>query len=120
MPDDFETTHASQNDIRDLIRWYMVGHAVGACILFLVVIIYFPSMPDSPPTASAMAKVERTPQKFTDSVKALLLDKNVMMCTIAFAMSTGIQVNWQCVMPMNFEPLGVDQRQSGCKLMLAR
>ena len=94
-----------------LVWWYMVGLAATSVVIFIAMVIYFPSKPQTPPTASASSDVPRI--GFAESVKTLVKDRSVMLCFIGFSLSTGVQGAWSSVLTLNFEPLGVGDKQSG-------
>ena len=59
--------------------------------LSIVVLIYFPSKPPTPPSASA--SVKRT--NFSEGLKAIIKDRNILLCTFGYAMSGGVPNAWQ-------------------------
>ena len=59
--------------------------------LSIAVLIYFPSKPPTPPSASA--SVKRT--NFSEGLKAIMKDRNILLCTFGYAMSGGVPNAWQ-------------------------
>ena len=59
--------------------------------LSIAVLIYFPSKPPTPPSASA--SVKRT--NFSEGLKAIIKDRNILLCTFGYAMSGGVPNAWQ-------------------------
>ena len=85
--------------------------AVVSVVIFIAMIIYFPSKPKTPPTASASSDVQRI--GFVDSIKAMLKDRSVMLCFVANSLATGVTGAWLSVMTVNFDSLGVGDKTSG-------
>ena len=104
-------TVPSREDERELVWAYMVGMAVISVAIFIAMVIYFPSKPEMPPTASASSDAQRL--HFKDSIRALVYDRSVMLCFIAFSICTGVQGAWSGVLTLNFDPLKVGDKQSG-------
>jgi FLVCR family MFS transporter len=109
VPDRNLTNATLVSDVKKEIRIYMGIDAGWGVALLLAFLIYFPKQPPSPPSASA--SMPRT--DFKDGFKAIVKDRNVWLCTFAYAMSGGINGAWQAVMTLNFAPLGVDDEESG-------
>ena len=106
--------------------WIQVGMAA---VLLLAVILYFPKKPPSPPSASA--SIPRT--HFKEGMKDLFTNKNALLCAFGYGFSGGTFLAWQvislflkknkdihlaqssaqAVMTLNFQPLGVDDKQAG-------
>ena len=75
-------------------------------------VIYFPSKPKSPPTASsALSNYSR--MGFINGIKNLVKNKDVILSFVGFSFSTGVQGAWPSVMAVNFGILGVGDEQSG-------
>ena len=60
-------------------------------LLSIAVLIYFPSKPPTPPSASA--SVKRT--NFSEGLKVIIKDRNILLCTFGYAMSGGVPNAWQ-------------------------
>ena len=93
------------------IWYYFTGMAVVSVVIFIAMIIYFPSKPKTPPTTSASSDVQRT--GFVDSIKAMSKDRSVMLCFVANALATGVTGAWLSVMTVNFDSLDVGDKTSG-------
>ena len=104
-------TAPTSDEEKVYIWYYMVGMAASSVIIFVAMVIYFPSRPRTPPTASASSEVPRI--DFMDSVKTLFKDRSVMICFVGFSLSTGVQGGWAAVMTLNFQSLGVNDETSG-------
>ena len=104
-------TYPTSDGEKKLVWYYMVGMAAVSVVIFIAMVIYYPSKPKIPPTASASSDVPRI--GFSDSVKTLVKDKSVMLCLIGFSLSTGVQGAWVSVMTVNFATLGVGDKTSG-------
>ena len=125
VPDDFINAtktingfHNSSNaetsvvEVRYRIWWYMVEQAIVSVVLFISVVLYFPSKPNFPPSVSASAS-DAKKVEIIRSVKNMLLDKDIVLCIVGFTISTGVQCAWQGVMTLSFEPLGISDKECG-------
>ncbi|CAH1786068.1 unnamed protein product [Owenia fusiformis] len=79
-----------------------------SCFLFLLVIIYFPSKPPSPPSASA--GVERL--DFKDGLLHLVRMKQFWLILMAYALPVGVFAVWGSVLDINLNPIGVGQDEA--------
>ena len=71
-----------------------MGLDAGVCVALMIAVwIYFPAKPPTPPSASA--SVERT--NFSEGLKAIIKDRNVLLCTFGYAMSGGVVGAWQVI-----------------------
>ena len=105
-------TASSQMDTRYMIWCYMVEQAIVSVSLFLSIVLYFPAKPQIPPSVSAST----TSGKGTDlveSVKIIFCDRNIMLCVLGCTLCTGVQGSWMGVMTLNFEPLGISEKECG-------
>ena len=109
------TNHTSDyktpDEEKHLIWYYMAGMAIFSVAIFIQMVIYYPSKPKTPPTASAASDAQR--MGFAESVRTLFRDKSVMYCFIGFSLSTGVQGAWVSVMTINFDVLDVGDKTSG-------
>ena len=83
----------SVTDVKHEIQIYMGIEAGIGIALLLAFIIYFPKQPPTPPSASA--SLERT--NFKDGLKALVKDRNILLCTFGYASSGGVNGAWQVI-----------------------
>lgn len=81
----------TKDHVKEQIRIYMDIEAIVAIALLIAFYAYYPNEPPSPPSASA--SIPRT--NFKDGLKALVKDKNVLLCTFGYSMSGGIISAWQ-------------------------
>ena len=58
--------------------------------LLLAFLIYFPKQPPTPPSASA--SLEKT--NFKEGLKAIVKDRNILLCTFGYAVSSGVVGAW--------------------------
>ena len=91
-------------DVQIRIQWYMIVLSIPAVLLFVALVVYFPSRPTLPPSYSASDSAERTP--FFKSLVEFLKNKNAMTCFVALSLSNGVQGCWAGLLTLNFEPLG--------------
>ena len=90
VPDTNLTSSSDIPRVKHEIELYMAIEAGMALALLLAYFAYFPKEPPSPPSASA--SLQRT--NFKDGLKALVKDKNVLLCTFAYSLSGGINGAW--------------------------
>ena len=84
---------SDKNEVKSQIQLYM-GLDAGICVALLIaVLVYFPAKPPTPPSASA--SVERT--NFSEGLKTIIKDRNVLLCTFGYAMSGGVVGAWQVI-----------------------
>ena len=80
-----------KNEVKSQIQLYM-GLDAGVCVaLMIAVLVYFPAKPPTPPSASA--SVERT--NFSEGLKAIIKDRNILLCTFGYAVNSGVVNSWQ-------------------------
>ena len=94
-----------------LIWYYFVGMAAVSVFIFIPMVIYYPSKPKTPPTASASSDIQR--MGFAESIKTMFTNRSVMLCFAANSLATGVTGAWVSVMTVNFDSLGVGDKTSG-------
>ena len=97
------------NEVKGQIYRYLWIEAGAAIGLFLLILLYFPKQPPSPPSASA--SLPRT--DFQEGIKGLIKNKNALLCTVAYGLSGGTFLAWQSVMTLNFQSVGISDKESG-------
>ena len=97
------------NLVKDQIFDYLWIEAGVAIALLLITFVYFPKEPPTPPSASA--SLPRT--NVIQGLKDLVHNKNALLCTFAYGVSGGTFLAWQAVMTLNFQPLGINDSESG-------
>ena len=80
----------------------------AAGILFLLTVIYFPSKPPKPPSASASIVREA----YVAGLKMLLQNKQFWVTAIAYSVPIGVYEVWQVVLDVNLHPR-VSQETAG-------
>ena len=85
------------NEIKFEIREYMLMDVFVVFIFLLMALIYFPSKPPTPPSASA--SVERT--KVSKGLKKLIKNKDFCLCALAYGLSGGTLLAWQVIIHIN-------------------
>ena len=103
-------THAKEvSRIKYEVMNFMFLHA-GLCgFLFLLVILYYPSRPDSLPSFTAGEKRE----DFIAGLKSIFTNRSALMVVIAFTISQGVQEAYYPVMALNLTPIGVTESTVG-------
>lgn len=113
IDNDFELTPdeaaAEKESIRRHIQYYMIGDAALAVVIFLAVLVYFPSKPKKAPSPSAV--LPRS--EFSPALRAMVRNPQLWLTCLAYAISNGFLAGWQGVMALNFQPLGVSDEDIG-------
>ncbi|CAL4119870.1 unnamed protein product, partial [Meganyctiphanes norvegica] len=99
---------ASSSEIRSDIMRLMYIDAGFAAGLFLVVLIYFPTKPLSPPSVSSTH--ERL--DFKESIKSMILNRDLLLVTLSYGVFLGVPGAWMSVMNFSLQILGIDQDEA--------
>ena len=95
--------------LKEDIQYYMMGLSVFAALMFCLIIAYFPDKPPVPPSAeSSVSKTD-----FTQGWTEMLGNRQLWLVCLAFALPGGVQIAWQGLMGLSFQPLGVTDTQLG-------
>ena len=90
----------ARDDI-DILLWV---HGGASLVIFLLILLYFPSQPPKPPSISATAP--RT--LFLEGFKTLLKSRTAWFTMITYSMSQGLVQMWQSVMIINILNLEIE------------
>lgn len=107
----YTSDYPTPDEEKVFIWYYFVGMAIVSVLIFTPMVIYFPSKPKTPPTASASSDVQR--MEFAESIKAMFKDRSVMLCFVANSLATGVTGAWMSVLSVNFASIGVEDKTSG-------
>ncbi len=102
----------TENDIeriRGSIMRYMYYECGWSALLLLLVLIYFPARPPTPP--SITAAIVRT--GFFQGLKQLFQNKKFWILATVFTLPTSLRGAWASVLNVVLEPLGVTQDTAG-------
>ncbi|BFZ06529.1 hypothetical protein BsWGS_09568 [Bradybaena similaris] len=91
------------------IKTILYGECALAGLVFLLVLIYFPSKPPLPPSVSASIPRE----KYLNGLKMLARNKQFWICAIAFSVPLGVYESWQVILDINLDSKGISQRTAG-------
>ena len=83
--------------IQSDIDVYMFSNAVPATLLFILILLYFPSSPSIPPSISS----HQTRLDFLSGFKELLTNRSCWLVSIGCSMPQGISVAWTAMMVIN-------------------
>ena len=89
---------------RDDINILLWVHGGASLVIFLLILIYFPSQPPKPPSISATAP--RT--LFLEGFKTLIKSRTAWFTMITYSMSQGLVQMWQSVMIINILNLEIE------------
>lgn len=93
---------------RDDIDILLLIHGGISLVIFLLILLYFPSQPPKPPSISATAP--RT--LFLEGFKTLLKSRTAWFTMITYSMSQGLVQMWQSVMIINILNLEIEGKFS--------
>ena len=91
---------AVQSDIEILMYVY----AGVSTVISLLIILYFPSQPPSPPSNSA----SEDRMGFMAGIKSLLFSKNAWLIMMTYSMSQGLVQMWQSSMVINLTSMDIE------------
>ena len=94
-----------------LIQNYLSLQTAISSIIFIALLVYFPSKPKSAPTLTASLYISNKENAI--DLNGLISNKSIIMCIIGYAISTGTQSAWFSILTVNFESLGVNDTESG-------
>ena len=103
------TTDRDIHRIKTSIMRYMYYEFGWSALLLILVFIYFPARPPTPP--SITASIERT--SFFQGLKRLFRNKKFWILATVFTLPTSLQGAWSSVFNVVLEPLGVTQDTAG-------
>jgi len=86
------------------IQWYMYSNAVPAGLLFLAILVYFPSAPPLPPSLSST--VERL--DILAGFKEVVRTKESWLIAIGCSVPQGVVIAWTAMMVVNLTEICVD------------
>jgi len=86
------------------IQWYMYSNALPAGLLFLAILVYFPSAPSLPPSLSST--VERL--DFIAGFKEVVRTKESWLIAIGCSVPQGVVIAWTAMMVVNLTEICVD------------
>ncbi|CAL1547874.1 unnamed protein product [Lymnaea stagnalis] len=91
------------------ISQYMYYECAWSCSLFLLVLCYFPSKPDRPPSASA--SMERS--SYWSGLWSLRNKTYFLIVAFTYGVAGGVLNAWYSVLSVNLRPLGVSENKAG-------
>ncbi len=103
------TTGKDIERIRSSIMRYMYYECGWSALLLLLVLLYFPARPPTPP--SITASIVRT--GFFQGLKQLFQNRKFWILATVFTLPTSLQGAWSSVFNVVLEPLGVTQDTAG-------
>ena len=99
----------NQEGIKSDVLNLMYIHASMCGIIFVLLLIYFPSKPPLPPSPTSVAPRE----KFLDGLKLIFQNRNAMLVILAFSLSQGMQEALTPVLDLDLTPLGISEKSVG-------
>jgi len=91
--------HALERDI----QWYMYSNAIPAAVLFVLIIAYFPSAPQKPPSVSSY----QSRLDFISGFKEVMKSPAAWLIAIGCSIPQGIVVAWTAMMVVNLTQICV-------------
>uniref|UniRef100_A0A3Q3NA59 Solute carrier family 49 member 4 n=1 Tax=Mastacembelus armatus TaxID=205130 RepID=A0A3Q3NA59_9TELE len=101
------TMAVSNSSIRDRIQLVMYSELTAIAVLFVAVLVYFPSRPPMPPSVAAASQR----LSYRSSICRLLSNLRFLMISLAYAVPTGVIAGWSGVLDMILTPVNVSQVQ---------
>ncbi|XP_069111136.1 solute carrier family 49 member 4 homolog [Argopecten irradians] len=95
--------------IRDNVKVLMFSECGLSALVMILVLLYFPSKPPTPPSTSASQ--ERLDIKA--GIKKLIRNKMFLLTCVIYGLPLGILGLWASVMSVTLEPHGVSEGQAG-------
>ncbi|XP_026151685.1 solute carrier family 49 member 4 [Mastacembelus armatus] len=103
------TMAVSNSSIRDRIQLVMYSELTAIAVLFVAVLVYFPSRPPMPPSVAAASQR----LSYRSSICRLLSNLRFLMISLAYAVPTGVIAGWSGVLDMILTPVNVSQVDAG-------
>ncbi|CAL4085546.1 unnamed protein product, partial [Meganyctiphanes norvegica] len=100
--------NVTQEEIRGDIRILMYIYAGFAALLFILIALYFPSRPPTPPSISS----SQEKLNFKDSIRKLLSNKAMICLLVSYSIGVGIPLVWFSVSNFSFNNLGINQDEA--------
>ena len=95
--------------IKVQVLQFMLLHVVLAGLLFLLVLVYYPSRPGDLPSFTAGEKRE----DFLAGMRSFLTNPSAVLVCVAFSLSQGVAEAYYPVLDLNFAPIGVPETTAG-------
>ncbi|XP_049584593.1 solute carrier family 49 member 4 [Syngnathus scovelli] len=100
---------ALDGTIREKIQLLMYAELSAIAVLFVAVLLYFPSRPPLPPSVAAASQR----LSYRSSICRLLSNFRFLMIALAYAVPTGVIAGWAGVLDMILTPAKVSQVDAG-------
>ena len=104
-----EETEDLVSKIRLQVMYFMTLHAGLAALLFILVLVYYPSRPSHLPSFTAGERRE----EFLQGLKSFMTNRSAVLVCIAFSASQGVAEAYYPVLDLNFAPIGVGEATAG-------
>ncbi|XP_041806712.1 solute carrier family 49 member 4 [Chelmon rostratus] len=99
----------SDSHIRDRIQLVLYAELAAIAVLFVAVLVYFPSRPPIPPSVAAASQR----LSYRTSICRLLSNMRFLMIALAYAVPIGVVSGWSGVLDMVLTPAKVSQVDAG-------
>ncbi|XP_067687119.1 solute carrier family 49 member 4 homolog [Haliotis asinina] len=103
------TPAANISEVRGGIMRLMYTECAACVLLLVMVVVYFPAKPPSPP--SLTASIERT--SYLRGIKGLFTNKDFWMIMLAFSVPTGVYMAFGTVLDVVLNSVHVTQEHAG-------
>ncbi|XP_034041661.1 solute carrier family 49 member 4 [Thalassophryne amazonica] len=95
--------------IRDRIELVMYAEFAAVVLLFVAILLCFPSRPPMPPSVAAASQR----LSYRSSICRLLSNMRFLMIALAYAVPTGVLAGWSGVLDMILTPVNISQVDAG-------
>ncbi|CAB4055555.1 DIRC2 [Lepeophtheirus salmonis] len=107
--DPSKTPETVKERIRDDVFYYFLYILIAEIIVFVSVLVYYPSRPKFPPsTSSSISRVD-----FVSGVVKLLKNKTAWFIGFAYSIMIGFQSAWNGIQSLDYNSIGILDKEAG-------
>ena len=104
-----QTINDEINEIEGQFKGYVYFQAALAMAVLVVVLIYYPSKPQLPPSRSSAVKRH----ELLEGVKHLVLDFSYLLLAAMFSLQFGVVCIWLAILDVILSKFNIDQSTAG-------
>ena len=108
----FNLTDDEKRLIESRLSDYFYLQTGIAALLFVCVVVYFPSKPPLPPSIAALTR-KVTEIGYVEGFKLLIRNQSYWLLVFVLAASFGIYFGWTSVLDLAVEPFNISEKTSG-------
>ena len=103
------STEYKNNQIKADIMKYMYFSFACCALVFLLILVYFPAKPETPPNVSA--GIQRADYK--EGIKIIIRNLNFWILALAYSVPNGVAVGWVSVIDVVLRKINISQNTAG-------